>query len=172
MCKLNYSILSLLHLLTAFRYFNFEDDAHYKVECSNMGVCDKTKGECKCRTNFKGAACERMSCPGGEPACSGHGTCYSQAQLAENSLIHSNFARTEITYGKIPNYKYTWDYNKVWGCQCDQDYTGYDCSLRLCPKGDDPITGNGNGPLDPIQVKEIQTISCLATSGTFEQMKK
>merc|ERR1711865_633493 len=81
--------------------------------------------------------------------------------------IHSNFARTEITYGKIPNYKYTWDYNKVWGCQCDQDYTGYDCSLRLCPKGDDPITGNGNGPLDPIQVKEIQTISCLATSGTF-----
>lgn len=37
-----------------------------------------------------GAACERMSCPGGEPPCSGHGTCLSQAQLAENSLIHSN----------------------------------------------------------------------------------
>jgi hypothetical protein len=146
---------------------NGVDDAHYKVECSNMGVCDKTKGECKCRTNFKGAACERMSCPGGEPACNGHGTCLSQAALAENSLLHSNFARTDITYGKIPNYKYTWDYNKVWGCQCDQDYTGYDCSLRLCPKGDDPITGNGNGPLDPIQVKEIQTISCLAPSGSF-----
>jgi hypothetical protein len=89
------------------------------------------------------------------------------AQLAENSLVHSNGARTGITYGKIPNYKYTWDYNKVWGCQCDQDYTGYDCSLRLCPKGDDPITGNGNGPQDPVQVKEVQTISCMANSGTF-----
>jgi hypothetical protein len=144
-----------------------EDDAHYKVECSNMGICDKTKGECRCRTNFEGAACERMSCPGGDPTCSGHGRCYSMAQLAENSVDHSNGALTTFTYGKIPNYKYTWDYDKVWGCQCDADYTGYDCSQRVCPRGDDPITGNGNGPNDPVQVKEIQTISCMATSGVF-----
>lgn len=53
----------------------------------------------------------------------------------------------------------------------DQDYTGYDCSLRLCPKGDDPITGNGNGALDPLQVNEVQTVYCLANSGSFRLRK-
>merc|ERR1719502_376607 len=132
-----------------------------------MAQLAETKGECRCRTNFEGAACERMSCPGGDPTCSGHGRCMSMAQLAENSIDHSNGAVTQFTYGKIPNYKYTWDFDKVWGCQCDADYTGYDCSQRVCPRGDDPITGNGNGPDDPVQVKEIQTITCTAASGSF-----
>ena len=34
------------------------------VECSNMGICDRSTGDCTCRDGFAGAACERMSCPG------------------------------------------------------------------------------------------------------------
>ena len=141
------------------------DNAHQKEECSNMGICDRTKGECKCRVNYEGAACDRMSCPGGEPSCSSHGQCLSMAQLAEQSTAHSNGALTDYTYGKVPNDPHTWDFNKVYGCKCDRDYTGYDCSLRVCPKGDDPLTGTGNG--DEVQVKEVQYIKCVADSGTF-----
>ena len=38
-----------------------------------------------------------MSCPGGEPACTGHGQCLSMAQLAEQSTDHSNGALTVLT---------------------------------------------------------------------------
>ena len=142
------------------------DTAHIPSECSNMGICDRTKGECKCRTNFEGGACDRMSCPGGEPACTGHGQCLSMAQLAEQSTDHSNGALTVLTYGKTPNDPYHWDYNKMYGCKCDIGYTGYDCSQRRCPEGDDPMTGTGNG--DTVQVKEMQIMRCVADGGTFK----
>ena len=35
------------------------DTAHARVECSNMGICDRTSGLCVCRPGFEGAACER-----------------------------------------------------------------------------------------------------------------
>ena len=40
-------------------------------------------------------------------------------------------------------YTYTniWDATKIFGCQCDEHYTGSDCSLQNCPVGDDPLTG-------------------------------
>ena len=28
----------------------------------------------------------------------------------------------------------------VRGCDCDDGWTAYDCSLRTCPYGDDPLT--------------------------------
>merc|ERR1711871_1069860 len=142
------------------------DTAHLIEECSNMGICDRTKGECKCRTNFEGGSCERISCPGGEPPCNGHGQCLSQSQLALQSTYHSNGALTDFTYGRIPNDPYRWDYNKLYGCKCDIGYTGYDCSQRKCPEGDDPMTGTGNG--DAVQVKEIQILKCVADGGTFK----
>merc|ERR1711968_76987 len=48
----------------------------------------------------------------------------------------------------------------VYGCVCDLGFTGYDCSLRTCERGDDPINPQGGG-----QVDEIQSFSCSATSG-------
>merc|ERR1711976_344711 len=33
-----------------------------------------------------------------------------------------------------------WDYGKIQGCRCDPWYQGDDCSLRMCPRGDDPLT--------------------------------
>ena len=45
-----------------------------------------------------------------------------------------------------------WDQKKSRQCVCDAGYSGVDCSERMCPKGDDPITTCGvndaNAPTD------------------------
>ena len=38
--------------------------AHQTVECSNAGICDRSKGVCKCEEGFAGTACQRGMCPG------------------------------------------------------------------------------------------------------------
>ena len=40
-------------------------------------------------------------------------------------------------------------------CKCDYQYSGYDCSLKKCPTGDDPLTPGG--------VVESQAITCDAS---------
>ena len=67
-----------------------------------------------------------------------------------NSAMH-----TATTYN---NYLYTgvWDQDKIFGCECDEGYTGFDCSLRYCPTGDDPLTTG--------QANEVQAISCSGTN--------
>lgn len=56
-------------------------------------------------------------------------------------------------------YTDVWDADKLYGCVCDFGYYGYDCSLRDCPRGDDPLTKG--------QVNEIQYLLCQANSGKF-----
>ena len=53
-----------------------------------------------------------------------------------------------------------WDAHKVMGCLCDDDYTGYDCSLRACVTGHDPLTTGS--PVDEVQA------FATAASGTFK----
>lgn len=72
-----------------------------------------------CMDGFEGASCERMSCPN---SCSGHGTCHFVEELSNDYAASS------------------WDTKKIQGCKCDAGYSGDDCSLRLCPLGDDPMT--------------------------------
>ncbi|KDO33497.1 hypothetical protein SPRG_02305 [Saprolegnia parasitica CBS 223.65] len=112
------------------------------TECSNMGACNRTTGACVCRDGFSGAACEKLDCAND---CSGHGNCFSMADAA---LLNGA--------------SYTlWDANSIYGCRCDPGYTGYDCSLRTCISGHDPVvTGRLN---------ERQAISCHCTTctGTF-----
>lgn len=37
-----------------------------------------------------------------------------------------------FTYGATNRNPLTWDYNKIYGCHCDEGWHGYDCSLRAC----------------------------------------
>ena len=115
------------------------DVAHQSTECSSRGNCDYGTGKCTCQEGFEGRACERLSCPNG---CGGHGTCTSLESLAHHELLL---------------YNVNWDHDKIYGCRCDAGFTGYDCSLHLCPYGDDPMSGT--------QYDEVQTVSCKGTGG-------
>lgn len=140
-----------------------DDKAHDElVECSDMGVCSRTTGQCTCMLGFEGSACQLMSCPGGANTCSGHGTCLTMAQLAE--VATSNGDSTDFTYGENPNEPATWDAHRVRGCHCDGGYSGYDCSQQLCPFGDDPITDfyvDSSGQMQ-WQKDEAQRMTCVA----------
>ncbi|KAG7399924.1 hypothetical protein PHYBOEH_007610 [Phytophthora boehmeriae] len=118
------------------------DDAHYYAECGNRGKCDRTTGECVCDAGFVGSGCRRMQCPND---CSGHGTCEFMEELASNTFHKRVGGVSGRTYG-------LWDQEKIMGCVCDANYEGHDCSLRTCPKGDDPLTPSGTEMIQAIQI--------------------
>jgi len=92
--------------------------AHYYMECSNKGLCDRKEGECECFDGYEGHSCQRASCPEG---CSGHGTCEHIETLAG-----------DVIYA-------LWDTGMTMGCRCDAGYTGPDCSGKACKYGVDPL---------------------------------
>lgn len=105
-----------LHTLT--------NTAHFYMECSNKGRCDRATGECQCFDGYDGVACQRASCPGYPNSCSGHGTCKTIRQLADDD--YSNVYKL-------------WDKDVTMGCECDKGYSGPDCSERKCKYGVDPL---------------------------------
>eukprot|EP00341_Mesodinium_pulex_P006618 CAMPEP_0116931678 /NCGR_PEP_ID=MMETSP0467-20121206/27961_1 /TAXON_ID=283647 /ORGANISM="Mesodinium pulex, Strain SPMC105" /LENGTH=700 /DNA_ID=CAMNT_0004612167 /DNA_START=49 /DNA_END=2151 /DNA_ORIENTATION=+ len=100
------------------------NSAHYYMECSNKGTCNRDSGECECFPGYDGAACQRASCPGYPDVCSGHGVCKSIRQLAaaDNDNIYE-----------------LWDKHSTMGCECDEGFDGPDCSQRKCKYGIDPL---------------------------------
>mmetsp|Transcript_33127 Transcript_33127/g.107605 ORF Transcript_33127/g.107605 Transcript_33127/m.107605 type:complete len:695 (-) Transcript_33127:500-2584(-) len=145
--------------LAWFSYPSESNMAHDEwVECSGGGICDYTLGLCTCGAQFSGAACEYLACPGGSAtACTGHGRCASMAELALAAT--DNGDASPRIYGADPNSGLTWDANRVFGCDCDSGWAGYDCSLRTCSFGDDPNTYG--------QTNEVQLFECEGTGGTF-----
>lgn len=107
-----------------------DNTAHYYMECSNKGICDREAGTCECFPGYEGSACQRASCPsnGGE-VCSGHGTCETIKQIAaaDNGNIYE-----------------LWDEKATMGCVCDGGYYGADCSMRECKYGADPLYFDDN----------------------------
>lgn len=81
--------------------------------------------------------------------------CYDMATLAELATVNGDAAG--FTYGATPNNPSTWDANRMYGCLCDEKWTGYDCSLRICPFGDDPLSVH--------QTDEVQAIQCTDADG-------
>lgn len=129
--------------LAWFGYPSANNVAHdIEVECSNMGVCHRIVGECACNYGFYGAACEYMGC-GGATSCSGHGTCLSMRELG---LRHEdvNGSLSPVTYGSMANGAATWDADRIFGCSCDDNFEGFDCSRRTCPVGIDPDSGDAD----------------------------
>ena len=98
-----------------------KNTAHYYMECSNKGICDRKSGECECFDGYAGSFCQRADCPN---ACSGHGTCETIAELAEDA---------------DDNIYALWDKDMTMGCSCDPGYSGADCSSRMCKYGIDPL---------------------------------
>jgi len=150
------------------------DTAHHTfVECSKFGKCNRMTGECECREGYTGHACERMSCPVGTGTsyCSGHGQCLNLNEAAEQTKQLANradaFDGTVRLEGKR-RYKIgpvDWEDGKyIQGCVCEPGWEGNDCSLRSCPVGDDPMTGNQT---DDQQLLDCSCFARTACEGTF-----
>jgi hypothetical protein len=96
---------------------------------------------------FTGSACERLAC---SLDCNEKGICFSMKDFA---------SRTRSVESESFDYSTIWDANKIKGCKCDNLHYSYDCGLRECPNGDDPLTVT--------QVNEVQLIKCTASKGSF-----
>ena len=68
--------------------------------------------------------------------------------------------------GPVYTYSNVWDAEMMYGCNCDEGYFGPDCSLKECPRGDDPFTGTALNPATQ-QYNEKQEVVCVASGGTF-----
>jgi hypothetical protein len=122
-------------------------------ECSNRGTCDRKSGHCNCEPGWHGAACEKMKCPGyrRNSECNNRGDCVSMETAASTRNDRNLFLET--------TYETMWDHDMIYGCVCWPGFGGYDCSERICPLADDPMT---TGQLD-----EIQILECTGSSGSF-----
>ncbi|KAF4141272.1 hypothetical protein GN958_ATG09537 [Phytophthora infestans] len=58
-----------------------------------------------------------------------------------------------------PLYDSAWDVDMMYGCKCSKGYHGYDCSLKSCPRGDDPMTTG--------QKNEVQIVQCTGNGGSY-----
>eukprot|EP00501_MAST-03F_sp_TOSAG23-6_P002424 GSMAST32.ASY1.ANO1.2533.1 assembled CDS len=102
------------------------------AECSSKGQCDTSTGECSCFPGYEGVGCRRQQCPN---LCSGHGRC------VPNSKVNSSYTSS----GQASFVSQTWDANNTRVCDCFRGWEGSDCSSRVCPKGDDPVTDCSSG---------------------------
>lgn len=116
-------------------------EAHFYAECSGQGTCDRTSGLCKCNAGYTGSACQRTACPSD---CSGNGVCRTIREIATGAMnkleVRSEGGNKWFSGVRTPFDYNRWDGNKMQACVCDPGFTGIDCSERLCPRGDDPMT--------------------------------
>ena len=113
---------------------------HAYIECSGRGTCDYSTGVCRCFEGYDGRGCRRTTCPSG---CSGHGRCLTNAEI--------NPGYTSLTG---PNDQY-WDEHRTQSCVCDRGFSGYDCSQRICPYGDDPTTACSENSAADYQLVQV-----------------
>jgi len=129
---------------------------HPYTECSSRGVCDRATGECECFDGYTGKACRRSKCPN---ECSGHGLCVADGDI-RSVLDGVNYYGGSDDFLLAPQKQY-WNSKMSHQCICDQQYTGYDCSTRICPVGLDPSTSCD----DSAAVNDIQAVSVLFGTG-------
>jgi len=123
---------------------------HPYSECSSRGTCDRDTGECECFAGYTGKACRRSACPN---ECSGHGLCVADGDV-RSVLDGAGYYGGDVDFILAPQKQY-WNAKMSHQCVCDQQYTGYDCSTRICPVGLDPTTSCD----DAATVNDIQAVS-------------
>ena len=92
----------------------------------------------------------------------------SLISACSSSMVCSASGCTTRDYTQCQNtYAYTdvWDADMMFGCVCDEGWSGPDCTLRNCPSGDDPLTGQSTDVT--VEVNEKQILTCTANGGTF-----
>jgi hypothetical protein len=139
-----------------FDYPTGNEVAHREIaECSDKGHCKAETGECDCQMGYFGQACEFMTCPGGiDFPCNLNGQCLSVYEMAQYSEVNGDDAL--VTYGRDVNLPLTWDAKRIHHCVCDEGFGNFDCSDKVCPRGDDPETKN--------QKTERQVFKCKGDS--------
>lgn len=80
--------------------------------------------------------------------------CTSSDICVNDDCTERDYSRCTTTF----TYE-NWEASNWFGCLCDAGYSGYDCSRRDCPKGDDPLTSSQNN--------DAQLLECHADIGTF-----
>ncbi|CAM9881317.1 unnamed protein product [Chrysoparadoxa australica] len=122
------------------------------MECSNVGICNRSMGTCTCPLQFTGQSCQRLACPND---CSSNGICSTLKQAAEFY---------GYTSAGLNKYSYAnWEGNTAAMCICDWGFTGPDCSMKMCPKGDDPNTVSQNYRA----ITMTTSATATALTGTF-----
>ena len=167
-------------------------EAHQSAECSNMGMCDRSRGICVCALGFSGNACQYRECPQdgtSGKSCSGRGWCKSMRQWA--NAVGLKYGSTATITAPAT----AWDADMWFECMCSADtpsgfmgnvdyptvgprsiisgypttttnlpgYRNWDCSLRNCPTGDSVSVRNNYGGQH-----EVQRVVCpLGASASF-----
>ena len=125
--------------------------AHSKTECSSQGICDYNTGKCNCFPGFEGTACQQQSCKDSSGSiCSGHGTCMTIDDIYKYYTAKSTSS---------PSKYLSWEAGHTSTCVCQDGYTGAACQIRMCPKGDDPLT--------PKTGYRVITLTTTASGGTL-----
>lgn len=136
--------------------------AHYYTECSGKGQCDRATGQCTCFDGYTGHACQRSACPNG---CSGNGVCLPLAEVAQFALNKRDTASLDgkvLHSGVSRGFEYRlWDAKQRQACVCDAGFVGVDCSLRQCPRGDDPVTTGRHACGGDDCRQDVQTVQFL-----------
>jgi len=111
-----------------------ENAAHALRECAGRGVCDRESGDCACFPGYEGKGCRRTTCPND---CSGHGTCEYLSEMRNDVGDAFKWTGNAPTRDQFDfEFHLLWDAHKTRGCVCDPKYSGLDCSIRMCPRGD------------------------------------
>lgn len=130
---------------------------HTYSECSSKGICDRETGVCDCFAGFTGVGCRYTTCPND---CSGHGLC------TQNALANVDY---DTPGNSIFHGTQYWDSKMTMRCVCDRGYSGYDCSERICPHGDDILTTCLSDAVADVQNIELDFTAAI--SGTSEKSR-
>jgi len=125
---------------------------HPYTTCSSRGTCDTATGECECFDGYTGKACRRAACPND---CSGHGLCVADGDI-RSVQDGAGYYGGDNEFILAPQKQY-WNAKMAHQCSCDQGYTGYDCSTRICPVGLDPTTSCDSSAI----VNDVQAVTVL-----------